>query len=512
MEKKNLEKLYQEKLKDFRQVPDEHVWESIAASLDKKKKKRVIPLWWKLGGVAALLALFVFVINPFESAIPEDQTTSTEKNTDQNPEKNTRNQKLSNDSIEIIRAENEPKLADTEKADQTNETNTIQITTTQSSQKDNVNEAAGQQFANTKTQKDQQKESVKNKGRILVAENEPSNERRLKKNNNQIDFNKSLSNNSKNSEVATTIDTEKEKVDTDLYKKDALDKELSNTKEAVAKTAVDSLDLENGKKSIFDAIKEKEDQEEVAEVETKENKWSVGPSIAPVYFDAVGQGSPIHSNFVENSKSGNINLSYGLTVAYDLGKRLKVRSGIHKVDYGYDTNEIVFSSSIAANSTGTIDNINFSQSSRTIVVQSKKAASNELSSPNASDFAAQTPERDGIMSQQLGYLEVPLELNYTLVDKKVGVNLIGGFSSLFLVDNSVSLQSEGLVTEIGEANNVNTVNFSGNFGLGFSYEFSPKIQINLEPVFKYQLNTFSQTAGSFNPYSVGIYSGVRFNF
>ncbi len=512
MKKKNLEKLYQEKFKDFAEVPDEYVWESIAASLDKKKKKRVIPLWWKLGGVAALLALFVFVLDPFESAIPENQTTSTEKNTGQNPEKNTRNQKLSNDSIETIKTKNEPKLADTEKAGQTKGTNNIQIATSQATPEDSVNEGERQRFANTKTQKDKQKESVKTKGRILVAENGRSNKKTPKKDNNQIDFKRSLPKNSKNSDVATTVDTKKEKVNADLYKKEAIDKELSNTKEAVAKTAVDSLDLEKGKISIFDAIKEKEEQEEVAALETNEHKWSVGPSIAPVYFDAVGQGSPIHSNFVENSKSGNINLSYGLTVAYDLGKRLKVRSGIHKVDYGYDTNEIVFSSSVAENSTGTIDNINFSQSSRTIVVQSKKAASNELPGPNASDFTAQTPEKDGIMSQQLGYLEVPLELNYALVDKKVGVNLIGGFSSLFLVDNSVSLQSEGLRTEIGEANNVNTVNFSGNFGLGFSYEFSPKIQINLDPVFKYQLNTFSQTAGSFNPYSVGIYSGVRFNF
>ena len=116
------------------------------------------------------------------------------------------------------------------------------------------------------------------------------------------------------------------------------------------------------------------------------------------------------------------------------------------------------------------------------------------------------------MVQQMGYLEVPFELNYALIDKKLGVNVIGGVSSLFLIDNSVSLESEGLVTEMGQANNVNDVNFSTNIGLGFNYKFSQKIQLNLEPVFKYQLNTFSDTAGRFRPYTIGVYSGVSFKF
>ncbi|WP_273568743.1 hypothetical protein [Maribacter halichondriae] len=49
MSKKNLDKLFQEKFKDFSEIPDEKVWENISASLDKKNRRRVIPIWWKLG-------------------------------------------------------------------------------------------------------------------------------------------------------------------------------------------------------------------------------------------------------------------------------------------------------------------------------------------------------------------------------------------------------------------------------------------------------------------------------
>ena len=116
------------------------------------------------------------------------------------------------------------------------------------------------------------------------------------------------------------------------------------------------------------------------------------------------------------------------------------------------------------------------------------------------------------MEQQFGYLEIPVELNYVLFDKRFGINLIGGVSSLFLVDNAISLTSGELTTEVGEANNINSVNFSTNVGFGVNYKLTPKVQLNIEPVFKYQLNTFSKTDGTFNPFSIGVYSGLSFRF
>ena len=264
-------------------------------------------------------------------------------------------------------------------------------------------------------------------------------------------------------------------------------------------------------KSIYDAIEEQQEEEKEVVAENSDNKWSVGSAVAPVYFNGIGEGSPVHSNFSANSKSGNVNLSYGLTVAYELNKRLSVRTGVHRVSYGYDTNEIAFSSSLNASTNQDIDNINYNETSRGLVVESKASPSTANTNSTA-DFVARSPEFDGRMVQQIGYMEVPLELNYALIDKKFGVNLIGGMSSLFLVDNAVSLESDGLITEMGEANNVNDVNFSTNIGVGLNYKFSDKIQANVEPMFKYQLNTFSNTAGNFQPFSVGVYSGISFRF
>lgn len=253
------------------------------------------------------------------------------------------------------------------------------------------------------------------------------------------------------------------------------------------------------------------EEPEATEIAEKSGKrWSAGPSVAPVYYDAIGKGSPVSSMFSTNSKSGNINMSYGLSVAYEISPKLSIRSGLHKVDYGYTTNDVHFTSSIAAFNERRIANIDYAETAGNLVVSSSNATL-EISN-KISDVSARTASRSGVMAQQFGYLEVPVELSYALVNNNFGINLIGGVSSLFLVDNEVDLTSGNLTTQMGSANNVNDLNFSANLGIGLDYRFSEKLRFNLEPVFKYQLNTFSNVDGTFNPYAIGVYSGLRFKF
>lgn len=80
MSKKNLDKLFQEKFNGFKDTPDERVWQAIESSLDKRSKKRIVPLWWKLGGAAAILVLALTVFGLFstsEKALPSVTDTET---------------------------------------------------------------------------------------------------------------------------------------------------------------------------------------------------------------------------------------------------------------------------------------------------------------------------------------------------------------------------------------------------------------------------------------------------
>jgi hypothetical protein len=103
-------------------------------------------------------------------------------------------------------------------------------------------------------------------------------------------------------------------------------------------------------------------------------------------------------------------------------------------------------------------------------------------------------------------------MSYTLLDKKFSIEVVGGLSTLFLNQNEIYLESAGLKMDIGEATNLNDIHFSGNIGLGFKYGILKNLEAKVEPVFKYQMNTYTTDTGDFKPYFIGIYSGISYNF
>ncbi len=513
MNKKKLDKLFQDKFSDFEEKPNEKVWKSIEASLDKKKRNRILPLWWQLGGIAAVLLIGFILFNPFASSNKTDTIITDVEQSDAkidaakvDPSEELMPQKDTQDAIEVTVEDEKP-------SDSGENTEKVANTTEKAIEE---NDAKSTKLINNAHRFEKGLRS-EDEG-LAEYDDSDVNKTKEKKPSAQMDI---ITGNVDKTTVAM-IDVRFKDEDAEKTPENKLDRSV-NTKDAVVtkrtkqntiadtdKNEQEKLDDNSKGKSIFEEI---ENQEEKSVTEKSVRKWSAGPSIAPVYFNAIGEGSPVHSIFAPNAKSGNVNLSYGLSVAYEVSSKLKIRSGIHRVDYGYDTNDIEFSSSLAASTNGQINSINYAANSKNLVVTSKSNSSANLDVQNSAiDVSAQNSARDGVMSQQLGYLEIPLELNYALIDKKFGVNIIGGVSSLFLMDNSVALTSGELTTEMGEANNVNSTNFSTNIGLGVNYKFSSKVQLNVEPIFKYQLNTFSETAGNFRPYSIGVYSGLSFKF
>ncbi|WP_445383505.1 outer membrane beta-barrel protein [Robiginitalea sp. IMCC43444] len=480
MKSKNTDRIFREQLEGFQQEPEAAVWDRINESLDQKRKRRkIIPFWWKLGGAAAILLLAVYLFSP-ESELQEDVPSIT----------------------------NSEESAPVSPLD---------------SQTENESSSPGQEEVITQSIQGAENPDNKNAWGLVADENEADTGHKNQKFASPL---RELPPPAQQSGIASNreITPEKEKIgnkesageevpaETLAETKSESGKEFSN------KAIGELIEKESQKESALVESQAKEEllgkadeEEKIVEPDDSNKRWSVGPSLAPVFFSSFGNGSPISQSFVANSKSGTVNMSYGLNLSYEVSKKLSIRTGIHRVDYGYNTGEVAFTSSPSAGPSSLIRTISYSENSRTLVVQSA-ANSNPQLDAAAADVAAPSPAREGNMLQEFGYLELPLEMQYNLVDKKWGLNLIGGMSSLFLINNSISLQSEGAATEIGEATNMNEVNFSTNLGLGIYYNLSPSMRLNMQPIFKYQLNTFSETAGNFNPYSIGIYSGLNFKF
>jgi hypothetical protein len=502
MGKKNLDKLFQEKFQHFEEIPDEKVWDAISASLDKKKSRKLIPFWWKLGGIAALLAILFTIFNPFEDKniiAPVITDTENENRVDKEDEVIIQFEETSEEADQVTDS-NYDKSNGTSNSFKEQEVDTFK--TPREGKKSNFSSPKPDQ---TKTSQlaisDATKPIQKNESKAM-AQNTQASE-------NDIESN----------DVVVVIDeakSEKNRLNLAAGETGQILSTEKSSEEGVAEVAQEERKEElsdiSNKKSIFDEIdKQNEDEEAVAS--DSKNKWSVGANLAPVYFSSFGEGSPIDPAFMANSKSGDFNMSYGLSIAYGVSNKLSIRTGINKVEYGYDTNEVEFSASVQGSLSDRLNNVNYTQSSENVLVESKANSGFALAENKGSeDVITKEISRNGIMAQEFGYIEVPVELDYALVNNRFGVNLVGGLSTMFLTNNAVVLNDSNETIELGEANNLNSINFSTNVGFGLNYKFTPKVRLNVEPVFKYQLNTFSETSGSVNPFSIGVYSGLNFRF
>ena len=76
-DKKHIDRIFQEKLKDLEATPDAKVWENIQSRLEQPKedKEKVFPIWFRIGGVAALLLVLLTVGNLYISN--KSNTTKT---------------------------------------------------------------------------------------------------------------------------------------------------------------------------------------------------------------------------------------------------------------------------------------------------------------------------------------------------------------------------------------------------------------------------------------------------
>lgn len=503
MDKKNIDELFREKFKAFREVPDIKVWTAIENSLDRKQKKSIIPLWWKLGGVAAVLAIALTVLYPLGNSIEKNAEVTDTDNTEGNygnEKKLDIDTKEGQENVLQIPEATEDAVAKSSKDGKIKPTEqNSNLNVNKASISDNPEiEGLTDNTTEPRTEKVKKGSKKQYPRKTQLTINEPGKIRENEEKNKEDAVKAQNGSTIKNSDGIVT-----KKENTEIPLGQSVDKVVKNNT-----AAKDNTD-DGHKKSIFEAFEEQAGEEKIAE--DSGGRWSAGPSVAPVYFNALGEGSPIDPGFSSNTKAGSTNLSYGLSVAYALTRKLSLRSGIHKAEYGYDTKNVGFSPTLAASLSGGLQNIKYPSGPENLAVNGA-VSDLEFSYNSSPEFNGLNSTRNGSVAQQFGYLEIPLELDYALIDRRFGVNLIGGVSSLFLIDNSVTLSSGELTAEIGEARNLNGLNFSTNIGFGVNYKFTPKVQLNIEPVFKYQLNTFSNTSGDFRPYSVGVYSGLNFRF
>ena len=392
---KNIDRLFQENLKDFEVSPPAKAWNAVEKQLVKPSKKRNIPVWAKISSIAALFALLFSV-----GTIYFLPTSNISKNL----------------------------LPKKSKLPEVIETKALETTITLATPKI------------TKTKID------------LPIE---------------LEINNGISN------LNTSIENVKEKPV----------EEPNNLKKASSiYYLVDAVNILSHKNTI-------------AKVATKDflsGKLTVATIFAPIYINSFGDGSGVDSQFKKNPTSGNSSYSYGVKIAYKLNNKFSVQSGVNLINLGFTTGGVYVTQGASV--------IGFSNlSSNPNLGKSENISSKEI-------------ENSGSLNQVFGYVEIPVEIKYNVVNGKLGLNVVGGFSTLLLNRDEVFIETNNFTQSLGSSNNLRSVNFSGNIGLDVDYAIHKNLFINISPMFKVQTNTFSKNAGSIQPYYLGVYTGLNYKF
>jgi hypothetical protein len=465
IEPKNIDRLFQEKLKDVEAHPPAHLWRVIESKMEEKKKRRILPFWYKFAGVAALIVLglgsshlFQRIQNPTTNIPLKEHITV--KNKDTNTIKNTQkplnlNMSSSDNSLSI--QNNSPQVKPTNHSQKTNVTNSGLLLKRNDFFEEKINLNASMEAIPDENDTNE----------YLNQKYTEISQQHIKKENSNYTFTNDFEN------FSIKIDSTEVARQNHILKTNALE-ELLNEKEALV--------------TLEENLKE---------------KWSLQPSIAPIFLQASNSGSPLDEQFSRNAKTFETTISLGLGISYAVTNKFSIRSGVHKLELAYNTHDIV----IYANFNGTqqLPNINQSKQGATMVVANKMevmAFANQSSSG----------KNEGYLNHRLGYLEMPIEASYNLFYKKFDISLIGGLSTVLLTNNTITAHSEGFVGNLGSANNLNNVHFTSNVGIGIRYQFLKSMNFNFEPTLKYQINTFSHDSGNFRPYFFGLYSGVSYRF
>ena len=441
MKNKNLDKLFQDQLKNLEVTPDKKVWSNIESKL-KKKKRKVVPFWWFAGAAAAmlLLGMVLFPVDKNKTDfIKIDSKTIVTESTENEVEKN--DQPKTDTLIQNIKIKEEILVAD--------------------------------------------KKLIENDKKRIEK---PGFQKKLVRK--EIATKKILLANNTNNEILDSVNDKTITINKEVF---------SEEKNKIVEIVTQEKELPKNKVDLDKFIKEKDS---VFSIKNLKNKWFIAPVFAILNSNSFSNSSPVNKN-LSNSTKGKSSFSYGFQIGYQINKKWSIQSGVHLQEMSFVNNQVTAVSSISKSSSAIAFNSGASFSFNKAPTQSLDYSNNTVL-----DRSSLT----GNLNQIYGYIEIPLEVKYNFLSvKNFNTQVVAGFSSLFLNKNEVNFSSQ-FISNSGTANNLNKLNFSGNLGFDFNYFLNNNWSLNLNPMFKAQLDTFSEDSNGFSPFNFGIYSGIKYTF
>ncbi|MFA9190215.1 hypothetical protein AAGV28_02425 [Flavobacterium sp. FZUC8N2.13] len=464
MKKDELEKLFSS-LENFSKTPPDNLWSGIEEKLDFPKKKKRAAFWWPLAACLVvglgLLGTFYFYSDPENSLInvPIQQENG-----------------VVNQSRSTNRAVEKDENIDKKVIPNKNLDSRVANSNSSVEEKENKKATAKNPvFYSNKSQvtllNQNAVTTVGNKNNTF-EENKPENkwQTAVKNNEHLVQDNK----------IAAANKIEKEKTIPDAK---------VNENQATA-------NLEENALAVL--VKEQTKKEKTA---TVEDKWSL-QVFAGVNSSQNLKNQKSLGNTIESQKGH----SYGVKTNYKFNRRWAVSTGLKVSELGQRVANVSYVNSAKSLVSISKEPLNTPQEKGTIATNANYLFI--ANSPNRTlNTISSTFYQTGDLSQNVQYLEMPMEISYALFNKgKARINMnTGGFVGK-VISNEVLLND----SSIGENTDVNDVIFGTLFSSTLQYELFQKTKVFVEPGMNYYTKPVQNQ--NFNQFQLIFNFGLNVSF
>jgi hypothetical protein len=476
--RKDIGKIFREKIDYLDKEPNNDGWNTIQSELDKKKKKRLIfiPFWFKTIGLltAGSLCLWLITNHTFENETffeRDAKSSKTQSNDTSTNDKN--NSPITSQSNAKYR---EATTAIT--------TETVATDTALNSKRTGIYKKTEKHNSNNATLTSLLTDSK------IVATNKRKRSANNEKTKLATKSNSSHNKKSKTKSHKTKINNQNSEKPIKNTKAENPDNPTNNTLLMATVTVAENSELDKNKseKNNTKAILKATEKDTITNPEIKEKSFELFVYGSPTLSGLSKNKSLLDNRLNNNATISNVTFGYGAYFCFQGTANFSLRLGLGIINLNLITQDVPVN-------TVAYSNINYSKGMSNAHIYSQS---------NNSEYMK--------ITQEISYIEIPLEAKYRLIHHNFGINAIIGINYLYLKNNEVTaLTTDGSKFKIGNTANLMDRTLGLNFGMGFEYSLSKKIKFNVEPMFKYHFKN-SQNDNESKLLSMNVLTGLQIKF
>ncbi|HEX7017095.1 MAG TPA: outer membrane beta-barrel protein [Cyclobacteriaceae bacterium] len=224
------------------------------------------------------------------------------------------------------------------------------------------------------------------------------------------------------------------------------------------------------------------------------SNYGAGTLQSPSLMGMTSNLTPVNNTLTSESRASGVAYSVGVSVGGRIAPRWVLQGGV---------NYMMQNASFMSDAVVTQDYQNFTAAYSAEITKMADAS------------ARVVPTAPYSVNNNMEYLSIPIQAGYLIVNRAFGVQLTGGVATDLFIRNTLQPQSGNLdkVTNgSGSDSPYRTVNFSGLVGTEFSYRFSEKYRISLNPGLRYPFSSIYKSDVGLSATPVTFDVGLRFRY